>query len=225
MLKEMIKGFARTVAPAWASEQERRRFVARQAEELLARAPSASNPEAQLDLVNEYSAMKPQQMRAEVLEMVSAVAGLGARRGMEIGSYNGGTLFLLARACRPEARLLSLDWKYREGRERIFPRFALPGQVIGCLEGDSHAQATLAKASAFFSGEPLDFLFIDGDHSYDGVKADYEMYGPLVRPGGLIFFHDIVADLMERKGMRGVSDSGEVPRFWMELRGKVAESR
>jgi len=42
------------------------------------------------------------------------------------------------------------------------------------------------------NGEPLDFLFIDGDHTYEGVKRDFEMYSPLVRNGGIIAFHDIV---------------------------------
>ena len=42
------------------------------------------------------------------------------------------------------------------------------------------------------SGPDDDFLFIDGDHT--GVGRDYEMYRDLVRPGGLIAFHDIVAD-------------------------------
>ena len=37
----------------------------------------------------------------------------------------------------------------------------------------------------------LDFLFIDGDHSYEGVKQDYELYSPLVKKGGIIAFHDI----------------------------------
>ena len=37
-------------------------------------------------------------------------------------------------------------------------------------------------------------LFIDGDHNYAGVKKDYLMYRDLVRSGGLIIFHDIVAD-------------------------------
>ncbi|MEO0196406.1 MAG: class I SAM-dependent methyltransferase [candidate division WOR-3 bacterium] len=40
----------------------------------------------------------------------------------------------------------------------------------------------------------LDFLFIEGNHSYEGVKMDFEMYFPLVRKGGIIAFHDIVKD-------------------------------
>ena len=42
------------------------------------------------------------------------------------------------------------------------------------------------------NGEKIDFLFIDGDHRYDGVKSDFEMYKSLVKSGGLIGFHDIV---------------------------------
>ena len=31
---------------------------------------------------------------------------------------------------------------------------------------------------------------IDGDHTYEGVKADFERYAPLVRRGGVIIFDD-----------------------------------
>jgi hypothetical protein len=42
----------------------------------------------------------------------------------------------------------------------------------------------------FQDGE-LDFVFIDADHSYKGVKTDIEDWGPKVREGGIIFGHDI----------------------------------
>ena len=40
-------------------------------------------------------------------------------------------------------------------------------------------------------GEPIDFLFIDGDHSYEGAGRDFELYASMVRPGGLVMFHDV----------------------------------
>ena len=58
----------------------------------------------------------------------------------------------------------------------------------------------------------MDFLFIDGDHSYEGVKRDFADYAPLVRPGGLIAFHDIVPGGPGKHG-----DPGGVPIFWREL--------
>jgi len=45
-----------------------------------------------------------------------------------------------------------------------------------------HVESVLEK--------PLDFLFIDGDHSYGAVEADYLNYAHLVRPGGVVAFHD-----------------------------------
>jgi hypothetical protein len=59
---------------------------------------------------------------------------------------------------------------------------------------------------------PLDFLFIDGDHTYAGVKHDYNHYAPLVRAGGVIAFHDILR--LESKPQL------EVWRFWQELRAE-----
>jgi hypothetical protein len=54
------------------------------------------------------------------------------------------------------------------------------------------------------------FLFIDGDHTYEGVKKDFEMYSPLIRKGGFIAFHDIVP------GPPG--NVGGVPEFWKEIK-------
>lgn len=41
-----------------------------------------------------------------------------------------------------------------------------------------------------FENESIDFLFIDGDHTYNAVKKDFELYYPKVKKNGLIFFHD-----------------------------------
>ncbi len=52
---------------------------------------------------------------------------------------------------------------------------------------------------------------IDGDHSYDGVKRDFEMYEPLVGEGKPIAFHDIVPHPQ--------APACEVDRFWNEIKG------
>lgn len=36
----------------------------------------------------------------------------------------------------------------------------------------------------------IDFLFIDGDHSYEGVKSDFDLYSKILSPKGLIVLHD-----------------------------------
>ncbi|WP_343302860.1 class I SAM-dependent methyltransferase [Chitinophaga niabensis] len=73
------------------------------------------------------------------------------------------------------------------------------------LQGDSHSWEIIQKAHTIYPQNDVDFLFIDGDHSYNGVKADYENYAPLVRSGGLIVFHDVYG-------------LPEVKQFWKELK-------
>jgi predicted O-methyltransferase YrrM len=75
-------------------------------------------------------------------------------------------------------------------------------QKIVAIQGDSHSIDTLNKIKRILNGKKLDFLFIDGDHSYKGVKKDFEMYSPLVRKGGIIAFHDIIPDYYTRFGKR-----------------------
>jgi predicted O-methyltransferase YrrM len=63
---------------------------------------------------------------------------------------------------------------------------------------------------------PIDLLFIDGDHSYEGVKADWAAYRPRMSPFGLVVFHDTIWDL-KRNDKWYRSDIG-VPRFVEDLR-------
>ena len=41
-----------------------------------------------------------------------------------------------------------------------------------------------------YAGGPIRMLLIDADHSYDGVRGDWERWSPHVAPGGLVVFHD-----------------------------------
>ena len=54
--------------------------------------------------------------------------------------------------------------------------------------------------------DKIDFLFIDGDHSYNGVKLDWELYRPHIKFGGIVAFHDIY------RHVEGV------PQLWQEIK-------
>lgn len=77
-------------------------------------------------------------------------------------------------------------------------------------EADSHAPETVHQVQSIFGPEPADFAFIDGDHTYEGVKSVFQLYGPLVRTGGIIAFHDIFS--------RPDSPDIQVDRFWNEIK-------
>jgi hypothetical protein len=62
----------------------------------------------------------------------------------------------------------------------------------------------------------FDFVHVDGDHSYDGVKHDYELFWPRINKGGFMAFHDIGSPDKDGNiyGTR---------KFWKEIRGKYSK--
>jgi cephalosporin hydroxylase len=154
------------------------------------------------------------QRREELLELLRRVQALQPQRLCEIGTSSGGTLYLLTRVAPEIATIVSIDISIPAHTGRARANLGRGAQSVRSLEGDSHDPATVERLRRELAGHPLDFLLIDGDHSYAGVKSDFELYAPLVRPGGLIALHDISPD----SGEPGGPISGEVPRYWAELR-------
>ena len=120
-----------------------------------------------------------QQDKEELWQLVEKLMELKPQRMLEIGNACGGTT-LVWQALVPE--VYSLDIKTIEGHipDSYFPD-------VNFLVGDTHEQSTLDMVKVY---APFDCIFIDGDHSTDGVKMDFEMYSPLVRKGGIVGFHD-----------------------------------
>jgi predicted O-methyltransferase YrrM len=63
---------------------------------------------------------------------------------------------------------------------------------------------------------PIDLLFIDGDHSYEGVKRDWDLFAPHVSEFGVVVFHDTIWDRKSDTDWHR-EDMG-VPEFVDELR-------
>jgi predicted O-methyltransferase YrrM len=150
----------------------------------------------------------------ELTQFACAVRSLQPWRILEVGTAQGGVFWLLCRLAHPDATLISVDLpsdsRFSGGIAKLPELAAMKssGQTVHAILGDSHSQGVLDQVKALLHGESLDLLFIDGDHTYEGVMSDYEMYGPLVRPGGLIAFHDIVDTPWE---------ACQVNRLWAEL--------
>lgn len=158
--------------------------------------------------------IRPLQVRGEIEHLLVKLKGRGPRAMLEIGTYNGGTLFLFSRVLSPDAVMLSLDLPggdfgggSPEWWESVMRKFTHHKQEIRFIRADSHSPATLKKLSEMLNGRLLDFLFIDGDHSYEGVKRDFGAYSPLVTDGGLIAHHDVNEHL--EYGVR---------KFWDEVK-------
>jgi predicted O-methyltransferase YrrM len=145
--------------------------------------------------------LSPIQVVDELAQLFNDVKALHPQTVVEIGTHRGGTLYLWTHLAQPNATLISIDLPggkfgggYSPFRVPIYRRFARDQQQLHLLRADSHSPSTLDETKRLLAGCPIDFLFLDGDHTYAGVTQDWEMYSPLVRPGGLIVFHDIAGN-------------------------------
>lgn len=114
----------------------------------------------------------------ELSKLMEIVDVIKPEKILEIGVHRGLSIKAWRQAW-PEAFVVGVDSDFDPLEYRDFE------QVLG----DSHDPATRDK---FSTVGQFDFIFIDGDHTLEGVRKDFEMYGPLCRPGGIIAFHDIM---------------------------------
>lgn len=118
---------------------------------------------------------------------------LGKEKGLEIGTgWGTSTLALSAGLSLSQGVLFTCDPVNRL-------TIKLPSNVI------FYNMTSQQLASSW--KETIDFLFIDGDHSYEGVKFDYSTFSKWVKLGGIIAIHDIA-----HPAFPGVSE------FWQELK-------
>jgi predicted O-methyltransferase YrrM len=182
----------------------------------LAFGPKPSSLEDVVDYCNNRPVLMG-QVRSEILELGKFLREFAPTRSLEIGTNYGGTLFLLCMVSPPGAEIISVDLPsgafgggYPVRKIPIFRQFPKSGQKLRLLRGDSHSEQMRERVLRLLKGELLDYLFVDADHTYAGVRRDFEMYAPLVRGGGVVVFHDIVT----HKPGTGC----EVEKFWNEIK-------
>ena len=156
--------------------------------------------------------INPQQIKEEIITLAKIVERKKPHVVMEIGTAQGGTLFLWTKAASEDAIIISLDRREGGYRRRIpyYKSFAVKQQQMYLITGNSHDHQILENLKKELHGKSIDFLFIDGDHTYEGVKMDFEMYRSLVREGGMIAFHDICLAPPEI--------GYEVEEYWTEIK-------
>lgn len=169
--------------------------------------------------LNYIPEIKSLQNRFEIKNFIKKISKLKPKVIVEIGTFKGGTLFLLSRFSSNSALIISLDlptWNIKGGygylRNKLYKSFRLKDQKLYLLAKNSHKSSTLNEVKNILNKRKIDVLFIDGDHTYNGVKQDFNMYCPLVKKDGLIVFHDIV--------VHQAKENCHVNEFWNEIKEK-----
>jgi MMP 1-O-methyltransferase len=151
----------------------------------------------------------PRTMHSEADAGLLRATAAGRRRVVEIGVYEGSSAAVLCEVLGPDAELHLIDPFGEHG-------WALPAGW-GATEGASrrvvdrarrrhdgpkvtwHVDYSAAVAASWEGA--ADLVFIDGDHSEDGVRADWDGWNGFVEPGGAVVFHDA---RLSQEGGRGL---------------------
>jgi predicted O-methyltransferase YrrM len=163
------------------------------------------------------------QKKYEILGLQELLKNEKLERIVEIGTWNGATALLWAMIVSryPKGKLYCLDLSFYYGSfysaltgktyDKLMYKDTEYEKYVVELKGDTHDREFINKVRNTIT-EPVDFMFIDGDHSYEGVKADFINYHGLVKKGGYIAFHDILDTPIHRQ------NGCYVEQFWEEIK-------
>lgn len=147
-----------------------------------------------MNLFDLYKIQNDHQLRLaqdpmELLWLVNMVDRIKPEVVVEIGIESSGGIKYWETVSAPNATIIGIDINF--GAVDASWNVNESPKDIQYVRGDSHDVATLDRLLNILDGRKIDFLFIDGDHTYDGVRRDWEMYSPIVRDGGMVAFHDV----------------------------------
>jgi len=162
----------------------------------------ASNMKPHPPKIRGFSGTNWPQYPKEIQGFISLLKDSGVKSYLEIGCRHGDTFHAVGLALSKGSLLVAVDLPgARSGKHTggKFPnsdkalQYAASdlkkrGQRGIVIIGDSHSNEVIESVSKY---SPFDAIFIDGDHTFNGVQADWRNYGPM---GTLVAFHDIHAE-------------------------------
>jgi len=159
----------------------------------------------------------PLQIKDEISTLLKILEFNKPQTILEIGTSNGGSLYLFCKVATSDATIISIDLSDGEFGGELYPNWKIPfyqsfkepNQKLYLIRENSHDQKAINLTKNFLQEKKFDLIFIDGDHTYEGVKKDFEMYSSLLNEDGIIVFHDINKTIKENVG---------VPKLWNEIK-------
>lgn len=157
----------------------------------------------QLDGLVEQGMQLAGHMTAREVHFIALVAALPTCAGdiLEIGSYKGKSTIILAKAAglAGAGRVAAVD--PLSVPASTDPRDVKPEELPAIFYGNlrEHGVQDLVDFHQMTSAElgttwsrPLRFLWIDGDHTWDGARTDFDTFQRFLQPGAIVAFHDVL---------------------------------
>lgn len=151
-----------------------------------------------INLLHALHLAKPFTQTIESEMLALARHAKGKHVALEIGTFQGASAVRIVSALAPGGLLYCIDpWLETDGKvnacwsitKRHFKRSNVGDAVRIIRDFSSNAQELIPTA--------LDFAFIDGDHSWEGIETDWRIVAPRIQSGGILCFHDAVTPASE----------------------------
>lgn len=137
---------------------------------------------------------------------------------VEVGTQNGRSTYCAMKMLPEGVKMFAVDIADATGNQDTMSRkewFEHTGLDKVC----TFIHAPSEEASAKWDGTPIDMLFIDADHTREGVRTDVRCWAPFVKSGGYIYFHDADATSPEVEALvreMGASDDYDEMHFYID---------
>jgi predicted O-methyltransferase YrrM len=159
-----------------------------------------------------------QQKWTELRDFLEFMKPRKPKNILEIGVYKGGTIMAWTHIASDNAQILGVDLHggefgggFDHDEAEAIINLERANQTIYLMDMDSHKKLSVELIKRH---SPFDFIFIDADHTYEGVKKDYENYYPMLVKDGVMAFHDVAE--MKQVDYPDVW----VHRLWKEIKDK-----
>lgn len=164
------------------------------------------------------------QILSEIESLQDDVDNINPKIIVEIGTSYGGTLSRWFEIDSVET-IISIDLvngihggKGCENRLDLLTDSLLQSNKTNknfyAVNGDSTEESTINLVQRILEDNKVDFLFIDGDHTFEGVQKDFNNYKKFLRSGSLVGFHDIIDSDFHR------NNNCYVSTFWNSIKEK-----
>jgi predicted O-methyltransferase YrrM len=157
--------------------------------------------DAVLDAAWEAARHVPGYLMEDEARLLGTIAACTPGQGMivEIGSFKGKSTVMLAKVAAHYglSRIVAIDPHNSpelldlaaNPEASSFQEFLTNIQTAGVADQVEVHRAYSKDAAALWN-RPIRFLWIDGDHTYQGAKTDFDGFFPHVVPQGIVALHD-----------------------------------
>ncbi len=130
--------------------------------------------------------------------LFSAFELLRPKLFVELGVHFGASFIAASQAAKTakiDCRLVGVDTWQGDKHAGLYEGDEILQELSWKLDGNDYPyelmRMTFDEASKHFSDGEVDLLHIDGLHTYDAVKLDFDTWLPKMRSNGVVIFHDI----------------------------------